>query len=267
MLKGHIICNYDELSENIDVNKILKTMLAYLTNLKDIDYTVKKEINKTLLNFSTIDQYNIHKIKWDQVRYDNNTYRYKNLIDLCRWVYNEKQYENNYEKLGQPERVYMLFKSSVYNIIKHQFGDIDLVESYNIPYILDNEPMFEKYMFNSQPATTIQIKGLTLIIMVKLSDNIYYNNDFNIDNKKMNELLMCVRAYETEYKRNQVGVYIQVNLQQEGYSVDPMITQMLDRVTLGNITIDLWDKWEFLLNRVSSPYNYFIQRKKNKDSR
>ena len=49
----------------------------------------------------------------------------------------------------------MLFKSSVYNIIKHQFGDIDLVESYNIPYILDNEPMFEKYMFNSQPATTI----------------------------------------------------------------------------------------------------------------
>lgn len=267
MLRGHVICSYDELSEDVYINRVLKTIMEYIITFKEVDNQIKRDITKVLLKIGNIKQCDIHRIKWGQIRYENNTYRYKNLIDFCKWIYTERKYEDKQGKLDSSVRVYLLFKRCIFNIINMQFGEKDAVESYRTQYILKNEPIFERYFFKEQPAAVVQIKGLQLLFMVRLQNKEFYANDFNIDNKKMEEVFNCQRMYEDDRKQVQVGVMIQINLQHGEYNVEPMNTQLLDHRVIGSIQVDLWDKWDFVLARLKNPYDYFIQRKKDKDSR
>lgn len=76
-----------------------------------------------------------------------------------------------------------------------------------------------------------------------------------------------LRKYEDTFRDNAVGAILIINLNPQDYSVDNMNINMIERHAMGEITIDLWDKWDFILTRIKTTYDYFIQRKKERDSK
>lgn len=260
-IRGQLVCNYDELSDDVYMNHILKGTLQYIMCLDDVQDNIKKEVKKALAKFQHIQSVDILNLKWKNIKYNNNTLRYKNLIDLCHWMYTEKQF-SKHNRLADNIRVYNLFKKGIVPIINHLFGEVDTVEEYKNNYQLKNEPAFELAMFKEQTFAVVQIKGLQLVYMVRLQNQQYYQKDFQIQQKKIQELYSNIRKYENNFKENAVGAVIQVNINPQEYNVDSMNIALIESHAIGEIAIDLWDRWNFIETRLRNPYNYFIQRKK-----
>lgn len=265
-IRGQMVCTYDELSDNVHMNHILKGTLQYIMQLNTVQENVKREIKKVIVKFQGMDQVDIQNLKWNTVRYNNNTIRYKNLLSLCHWLYMEKQF-SKHSYLPDDIRVYNLFKKGLYSIIVSQFGDIDTVTEYKNDYVLSNEPEFETALLEEQEYAVVQIKDLQLIYMVRLMNQDYYGKDFHIQRKKQEEMYGTLRKYEDTFRDNAVGAILIINLNPQDYSVDNMNINMIERHAMGEITIDLWDKWDFILTRIKTTYDYFIQRKKERDSK
>lgn len=266
LIRGTLVCNYDELSEDVYMNHVLKGTLSYFEALQTVQEEIKKEIKKVKIAFSTFDEIDIQRIKWKQIKYNNNTVRYKNLINLCKWVYDEKQASKTIG-LDDTHRIYNLFKKSIAQILYKLYaqGQGDAVEQLVTSYTIDSEPEFETMFLKNQLMGVVYIKSIALIYLVKLQGVDYYNRDFQIQRKKLDELYKAMKKYEDKHKKETVGVLVQANIKPGDYNVDELSTSMVDGHYIGEITIDLWDKWRFIETRLNSPYNFFIQRNKEKE--
>ncbi len=81
MLKGQLICTYDEFSVDSYMNRILKTTMNYLLKAK-IDSDRKKALRKLLVYFQDVETLDIHMINW-QMQFDRNSQSYRMLIAIC----------------------------------------------------------------------------------------------------------------------------------------------------------------------------------------
>lgn len=262
LIRGQIVCSYDELSDDIYMNHVLKGTLQYFMQL-DVSDEVKKEIKKAMVPFMAIGYVDMQTMKWKSIRYNNNTMRYKNLLDMCRWVYNEKKFGDRVG-LTDDYRVYNLFKKGLCGTLNKLYGQTDTVDYFEMPYTYENEPEFETEFFKMQPLAVVSMKDLQLMYMVRLGDINLYNRDFQMPRTKLKELLECTKKYEDLYKDETVGVVIQINFNSGEYNVDGMNLQMMEDHMLGDLTVDIWDKWNFIETRLKDPYEYFIGRKKER---
>ena len=113
----------------------------------------------------------------------------------------------------------------------------------------------------------VSMKGLQLIYMIRLQNIEYYGKDFHIPRLKTEELVQALKKYEEIFKVEAVGVVLQINLNNGDYNVENMSLSMLEDHMVGDLTIDLWDKWKFIQQRMGQPYDYFIKRKKERMKR
>lgn len=82
--KRLLTCEFDELTENNLLNKILKTTVMLLLRYADVDNEYKAELKKEMLFFSTVDELNPSSIKWDSIRFHRNSGSYRMLISICQ---------------------------------------------------------------------------------------------------------------------------------------------------------------------------------------
>lgn len=263
LIRGQIVCSYDELSDDVYMNHILKGTMQYFLQLDTVQDMVKREIKKQMTPFLGFGEVDIRMMKWKSIRYNNNTIRYKNLLDMCKWVVEEKRYSKQ-ATLNDQLRVYLLFKKCLYGILQQMFGEDDNVTQFNMPFEYENELAYELDMFKEQPIVAVSMKDLTLLYMVRLQDTKYYNKDFYMPRRKIQELTTAAKKYEDMFKDRTVGVVLQINLNNGDYNVDNMNVSMLDDHMIGELQVDLWDKWRFVETRLKGPYDYFIGRKKEK---
>lgn len=266
MIRGAIVCQYDELSDDVYMNHLLKGTLQYFLQLGDIQDDVKTEIKKALVPFSDFGYVDIAQMKWKSIRYNNNTMRYKNLLDMCKWVFEEKRFGDSVG-LTDDLRVYNLFKKGIFGIINQLYGDSDTVTYFEMPYVYDKEPDFETRFFKNQSFAVVSMKGLQLLYMVRLYDIEYYEKDFHMQRIKTEEMVKALKKYEEIFKVEAVGVVLQLNLRNGDYNVENMSLSMMEDHMVGDLSIDLWDKWRFIQTRLGQPYDYFIKRKKERMKR
>lgn len=85
--KQLLVCEVDELSENNQMNQILKTTMLLLLG----DVHVKKErcvtLKRNLLCFQNVDEITHCQISWDKVCYHKNNQTYKMLLNICRFIF------------------------------------------------------------------------------------------------------------------------------------------------------------------------------------
>lgn len=266
MIRGQLVCTYDELSDDVYMNHLLKGTLQYFLQMPDIQESVKTEVKKALVPFSDFGYVDITRLKWKQIRFNNNTIRYKNLIDMCKWVFHEKRFGDSVG-LTDTFRVYNLYKKGLFGIVQQLYNDVDTVTYFEMPYTYENEPDFETKFFKHQPMAVVSMKGLQLIYMIRLQNIEYYDKDFHIPRLKTEELVQALKKYEEIFKVEAVGVVLQINLNNGDYNVENMSLSMLEDHMVGDLTIDLWDKWKFIQQRMGQPYDYFIMRKKERMKR
>lgn len=86
LINKKIVCDYDEFSENNQLNKIIKTTATYLIKSSKIGKPTKNELKKCMIYFNKVDTIEIRAINWYSLRFDRNNNSYRNIISLCKMI-------------------------------------------------------------------------------------------------------------------------------------------------------------------------------------
>lgn len=84
LLSKQIVCEFDELSENIYFNRVLKTTAFALLHYKDLKPDLKASLKKAMFFFHEIDTIAPRDIHWSQMKYHRNNATYRMLMNICR---------------------------------------------------------------------------------------------------------------------------------------------------------------------------------------
>ncbi len=84
--KQLISCEYDELSENNLLNRIIKTTAMLLIRCEDVDDEYKSELKKEMLFFSNVDTVDPANVRFSSIRFQRNCGTYQMLIGICQLV-------------------------------------------------------------------------------------------------------------------------------------------------------------------------------------
>lgn len=82
--KSHmLVCCFDEFSENVMLNRILKTTASYLLNHQNVSKERKKELRRTMAFLGGVDTIPLQSIPWSKLQYHRNNQTYQLLINIC----------------------------------------------------------------------------------------------------------------------------------------------------------------------------------------
>lgn len=84
--KAQLACQFDELSDNIELNRILKTTALLLIRSKHVKPENKLKLKKVLLFFGSIDDLDPASIRWHMLRYHRSNQSYRMLVNICHLV-------------------------------------------------------------------------------------------------------------------------------------------------------------------------------------
>ena len=124
-------CEYDELSENNLLNRILKSTVFLLLGSKDVKKDRKIQLYKILPFFSTVEEINLSYVKWKQLRYQRNNNNYEMLMYICRFILSESIMSNDGNKqmtAFNVSKLEELFEAFVLQYYKRHY-DKELVPS------------------------------------------------------------------------------------------------------------------------------------------
>lgn len=83
MRNRHLVCIYDEFSENAYMNRILKSVAYLLITKGDVKKKNKDALKKVMLSFSEVDRIELSSINWSSLRYHRNNATYRMLMNIC----------------------------------------------------------------------------------------------------------------------------------------------------------------------------------------
>lgn len=84
MIRGQLVCTYDDFAVNSYMNRILKTTMELLLKSR-ISASRKKEIRKLLIFFGEVEVLDVSAINWS-MRFNRNNQSYRMLIAICQLV-------------------------------------------------------------------------------------------------------------------------------------------------------------------------------------
>ena len=123
------VCNYDEFSNNIHFNQIIKTTFLHLKR-QALQTHIKHDISRVLMYFNEIDAVNVSEIQWGRFVFNRNNARYNDLLYFCRLICEEaianQAVGNNAFKLLDEDFLPLLFERFVFAFYRKT------CESYNV---------------------------------------------------------------------------------------------------------------------------------------
>lgn len=84
--KQLLTCEYDELSEDTILNRILKTTAVLLIRHGEVAEEYKNSLKKSVMYFSQVDTVDFNGIRWSDIRFQRNNKTYRMLIGICRLI-------------------------------------------------------------------------------------------------------------------------------------------------------------------------------------
>lgn len=81
-----LTCEYDELSENNQLNQILKTTVMILLRYAKVKPEYKDDLKKKMLFFSNVDTLEPYSTKWSSIRFHRNNQTYRMLLSICQLI-------------------------------------------------------------------------------------------------------------------------------------------------------------------------------------
>lgn len=81
-----LVCDYDELSNNNQLNQILKSTVILLLHHGKVKSKYKDDLKKELLYFSDVDTLELTSVRWSSIRFQRNNQIYRMLISICQLI-------------------------------------------------------------------------------------------------------------------------------------------------------------------------------------
>lgn len=263
MKRGTIVCSYDELSEDIYLNHVLKGTLQYFLYNNSIDKLVRLEIQKSMQLFNGVGYVDIKYIKWKDIKYNNSTIRYKHLLEMCKTYLDEHNLIKN-DNLSDDDRLYILFKKQLTKYLNIKYGEDDIVESFDMPFTFDNEPKFDKEVFKQQKMIAIRTEKEALVVMIRLQDDKMLKEP-KLPRMRIDEFVNYLREYKKNNKVKVAGTIVYVNTNAGRLNIQPITVNSVGDYMIGETTVDIHDQWRFIENKIDDAYKFFIEREKNRN--
>lgn len=86
---------YDEFSENILLNQIIKATLVYLSRSNKISLKMRRVFYGLLPYFTEVSDVELDLKLWKNVRYNRQNIRYQFIVDVCRYLYEQLLFDES----------------------------------------------------------------------------------------------------------------------------------------------------------------------------
>ncbi|MBD8014219.1 5-methylcytosine-specific restriction endonuclease system specificity protein McrC [Planococcus wigleyi] len=193
LVKKSMVCHYDEFSENILHNQIIKTTMNLLVGNKKVKVEHRKELRKLFLYFQNVDMIEPHSIEWKAVSYHRNNATYQMLINICQLVINGllMNPENGDFKMKEyldDQQMHQLYEKFLLNYFKKEFPEYSASAAY-IDWNIDDGG--KEFLPAMKTDITLSKGGKTLIIDAK-----YYGSSMQFNSLYNSRTLISANLYQ-----------------------------------------------------------------------
>lgn len=84
--KRQLACEFDEISEDIDLNRILKATCMLLIRHGKVKPANRAALKKLMMFFSDVDVIDLRSVSWSSIRFTRSSKPYRMLIGICQLV-------------------------------------------------------------------------------------------------------------------------------------------------------------------------------------
>lgn len=122
-IRKQLVCDFDEFTDNVPFNQILKTTIGILIKAPYLDSRIKKELIDIRYHFSFIDEIRITMYAFSCLKYNRNNMHYKMLMNICELIYfgliaNEEGKALKFADFIRNEQMAVLYEKFVLNFYK-----------------------------------------------------------------------------------------------------------------------------------------------------
>ena len=170
--KNHVVCSYDIFSENIYMNRIIKSTLELLIR-SDISKSRKKELCRLLVYFSDVSSLDVNNINWN-MNYNRNNRAYQMLLSICHMIIkgllqSSSDGSKRVMDFLDEQQMHHLYEKFIFEYYRRHYPQIS-VSSSEIKWAIDNSEVYMLPIMKSDIMLTYNDK--VLIIDAK-----YYSNN------------------------------------------------------------------------------------------
>lgn len=214
LLSRQLVCAYDEYSEDIYINQILKTTGSLLMRCPNVTLAQKKRLKKVLMYFQNVQEINPYAIQWKAIKYHRHNATYKMLINICYLVIKGllMTEEKGPKKIGdyiddqQMHRLYEKFVCAFYEKHYPQFK----VSAKHIDWNVDDG--YVELLPTMKTDITLEYKDKTVIIDTKYySSTMQKHGQFNsktLHSGNMYQIFTYVKNYDVMHLGKVSGVLL-----------------------------------------------------------
>ena len=141
-LKPEIFCTHDEYSENIFINKLIKSSLRYLLK-QDIKKKRKQKIILLLRHFATVDDVDLRTINWNN-NISNSELNDRLLLFICKLIYKHSIFkETDYSSKKKIKEIItdkdkdQIYEHFLLGYFKKEFRNVLKADAKYIDWMLD----------------------------------------------------------------------------------------------------------------------------------
>lgn len=241
LLKKQLVCEFDIFSENIYVNRVLKTTATVLIRSDKVEEERKKALKRVLLYFSTVDLLNYRKIRWSEIEYHRNNEIYRMLINICYFALESllPTTDIGQKKISRfrDEALHELFERFVREYYRKHYPQFGVSASY-IDWNLDDDNI--ELLPVMKTDITIEYMGKTLIIDTKYYNKIIRTNPLyntrTIHSGNLYQIFSYVKNKDVKHNGNVSGLLLYAKTDE---SVTPDNRYSIDGNTISVKTVDL----------------------------
>lgn len=236
--KDRVFCSFDEYSENILLNQVLKfASEKILRNINDMDIT--KKCNKALFKLSNVDRKYINKEILSRVQINKQNKRFLQTFELAKFIILNM---SNDSGRGMNKGFSMLFDMNtlyekyIGKVIREIFINKKVYLQDSRKYLLDNKSN-NKQSFNLRPDIVIQDNVSTTIIDMKWKA-VEYNSKNNYEVSDIYKMY----AYASRYKDAKKAVLLYPSLEEgKEYEAWTFIDNVNKKIEIKTVRLDSYN--------------------------
>jgi 5-methylcytosine-specific restriction enzyme subunit McrC len=175
--KGRLVCEYDNFSENIILNQIVKKTIQILSNSPYLNEELRQKLLKQRLYFKGLEDIHFSQSLFSSLRYDRNNYQYRLLMNISELIYmglitTEENNHISFLDFVRDKQMAKLYEKFVLNFYRHHLdGEVFNIHSPKIKWDLDEDVTKQDLSLLPEMRTDIvvenKVKHTQLIIDTK----------------------------------------------------------------------------------------------------
>lgn len=242
VIKNNLICCYDELSDNITINQILKSTAEFLVKSNQISNCRKRELQKALIYLGSVDCINLESVNWHRIQYNKNNETYRMLINICflatrGMIFSEKEGNLKLRKFYDDQKMHKLYEHFVLEYYKKHYPQLKPVAS-QIKWNTDDEMV--KFLPVMRTDITLQYKEKVLIIDTKYYRKSMQNRgnygSYTVNSENIYQIYAYVKNKDNNNSGNVSGMLLYAKTDQ---SKNPDFEYHMSGNTIWVKTLDL----------------------------